>query len=134
MKRKWLFLVILFGFCRQGFAASPAPPQASEKNSIFSAMSQSAEAPATDSQVAGRIFGINVSASNYYFAKRVAYMFPRPWEENLSPADRERAIWEALILHYESFRRNITVSDEEMEARINSVLKNQKQTRKRIAL
>jgi hypothetical protein len=54
-------------------------------------------------------------------------MFPRPWEEQQSPADRERSIWEALILHYEAFRQGITASDEEMEKRINSVLSSQQQ-------
>ena len=78
-------------------------------------------------RLAGRVFGQSVPVGNYYFAKRVSYMFPRPWEENATPADRERYIWEALILHYESFRRGISVTDEELEKRINSVLKGQKQ-------
>ena len=80
-----------------------------------------------DAPIAGVIFGVPVPASNYYFAKRVSYMFPHPWEEHLSDADRERAIWEALILHYESFRRGVTVSDKDMEEKINAVLKNEKQ-------
>jgi len=54
-------------------------------------------------------------------------MFPRPWEEHLTGAQREQAIWEALILHYESFRRNVTVSDEELTKRIDSALKNDQQ-------
>lgn len=79
-------------------------------------------------QWAGRIFGQPVPLANYYFAKRVSYTFPRPWEENAAPEDRERYIWEALILHLESFRRGITVTDEELEKRVNSVLKSQQQT------
>lgn len=78
--------------------------------------------------VAGYIFGIPVPAGNYYFAKRVAYMFPRPWEERLSEAERERAIWEALILHFESFRRNISLADAELETKINEVLRSQQLT------
>ncbi len=80
---------------------------------------------APDAQVAGYLFGVPVPAGNYYFAKRVSYMFPRPWEEQLQGAERERAIWEALILHYESFRQGVTVSDEELERRIASVLRGQ---------
>lgn len=77
---------------------------------------------------AGIIFGVLVSASNYYFAKRVSYLFPRPGEEELSTADRERAIWEALILHYESFRRGVSISEDELEKDINVVLKDQQQS------
>ena len=79
-------------------------------------------------QIAGSIFGVPVPAANYYFAKRVSYMFPRPWEEGASTADRERFIWEALILHYESFRRGISVLEEELEKQINNVLKREKQS------
>ncbi len=78
-------------------------------------------------QVAGYIFGVPVPVGNYAFAKRVAYMFPRPWEEGLAEADRERAIWEALILHYESFRRGVSLSEPDMETKINEVLKSQQQ-------
>lgn len=90
-------------------------------------------APASTNQldaegVAGYIFGVPVSVGNYYFAKRVSQMFPRPWEEGLSGADRERAIWEALLLHYESFRQGVDVSDEALEKRIKSVLKNEQQS------
>ena len=83
---------------------------------------------AAEAQVAGYIFDVPVPASNYYFAKRVAYLFPRPWEERMSVEERERAVWEALILSYEAFRRGITVSDAELEQRINAVLKNQQQS------
>ncbi len=84
----------------------------------------SAGAPSLEA-IAGYIFGVPVPAGNYDFAKRVSYMFPRPWEESLTGAEREQAIWEALILHYESFRRNVTVSDEELTKRIDSVLQSQ---------
>ena len=79
-------------------------------------------------ELAGYIFGVPVPMGNYYFAKRVSYMFPHPWEERSSAEEHEQYIWEALILHYESFRRHITVSDEELEKRINDVLKSQQQT------
>lgn len=86
----------------------------------------SAGAPSLE-PIAGYIFGVAVPAGHYAFAKRVSSLFPRPWEENLTGAERERAIWEALILHYESFRRNVTVSDEELTTRIDSVLQSQQQ-------
>lgn len=95
------------------------PPEASRPSPAPSSSTQ---------QVAGYIFDTPVPADNYNFAKRVAALFPRPWEEHLSPADHERAIWEALILHFESFRRGVVVSNQELEERINGVLKDQQQT------
>jgi hypothetical protein len=89
---------------------------------------QASAPPGPQEPLAGYIFGVPVPVGNYYFAKRVSYQFPRPWEEGLAGEEREQAIWEALILHYESFRRGISVSDEELERRINSVLKNQQQS------
>jgi len=79
-------------------------------------------------QIAGYIFDVPVPVGNYYFAKHVSYMFPHPWEEDTSAEERERYIWQALILHYESFRRGVTVSEKELEQRINSVLKSQGQS------
>lgn len=78
--------------------------------------------------VAGYIFGVPVPVGNYRFAKQVSYMFPRPWEEGASETEREQFIWEALILHYESFRRNITVSEEELGQQIDAVLKREQQS------
>jgi hypothetical protein len=85
-------------------------------------------APSADQAVAGYIFDVPVPLSNYYFAKTVSYRFPHPWEEGLAGAERERAIWEALILHYESFRRGVSLDDQEMEDGINGVLRAQGQT------
>lgn len=84
--------------------------------------------PEDAQQLAGTIFGTPVPAGNYYFAKRVSYIFPRPWEENASSEERERFIWEALILHFESFRRGVTISDQELDEGLNSVLRDQKQS------
>jgi hypothetical protein len=96
-------------------------------------LSDAAEAPGastkpSEQSVVGYIFGVPVPAGNYYFAKRVASMYPRPGEERLEPADRERVVWEALILHYEAFRRGVTASDQQLEERINTVLSSQQQS------
>ncbi len=85
--------------------------------------------PAAAGGVAGEIFGMPVSMGNYGFAKRVAYMFPRPWgASDLPEAQRSDIIWESLILHYESFRRGITSNDEQLEKMINELLKSQELT------
>jgi hypothetical protein len=99
---------------------------------VASAEDLAAKLSGAHEQAAGTSFGVPVPLGNYYFAKRVSYLFPYPWEEGLSPEDRERAIWEALILHYEAFRRGITVSEERLEERINGVLKSQQQSFTRI--
>ena len=107
-----LLTLILTGCGRQPAAEStPNPPEVSP--------------PAPQGALSGYIFGVPVPAGNYYFAKRVSYMFPRPWEEHASAQERERFIWQALILHFESFRRNVTPTDAELEERINGVLKGQ---------
>ena len=100
------------------------PPQAGGRGSL------GAEGDGIPIQpdIAGYIFGQPVPIGNYYFAKVVSHRFPHPWEENAAPAEREQFIWRALILHYDSFRRNVTVPEEKLEARINSVLKGQQQS------
>ena len=83
--------------------------------------------PSSGEQLAGYIFDVPVSLNNYLFAKQVSYTFPQGSEDQLSGPDRERAIWEALILHYESFRRGVQVPEAELEQRVNDVLKSQHQ-------
>ncbi len=105
-------------------AATSALPAASATTSLLHPPQQ---ANGTD-QPAGEIFGIPVSLSNYVFAKRIAYTFPRPWgAADLPEKDREPLIWESLILNYESFRRGIAVTDDEVEAMVNELLQNQQQ-------
>ena len=81
-----------------------------------------------EQELAGYIFETPVPMDNYLFAKRVSHTFPRPNEERLQGAEREDKIWEALILHYESSQQEVNPTDEEMEQRINSVLRREKQT------
>ena len=48
--------------------------------------------------IAGEIFGVPVSMGNCAFAKRVAFMLPRPWGvADLPAAERERVVWENLM-------------------------------------
>jgi hypothetical protein len=78
--------------------------------------------------IAGKIFGVPVSMGNYAFAKRVAATFPRPWgAADLPEAEREPVVWENLILHYEGFRRGITATEDELDAAVNELLKDQQQ-------
>lgn len=85
--------------------------------------------PLSSERVVGEIFGVPVSQGNYQFAKAVAWMFPRPWGASDLPGDqREDAVWESLILHYESSRRGIAVTDEALDRMVNELLTSQQQT------
>ncbi len=87
---------------------------------------QSGAAPGQE--IPGEIFGVPVSMGNYYFAKRVAWMFPRPWgASDLPETERENAVWESLIFHYEAYQRGIAPSEQEVESMINAFLKDEKQ-------
>jgi hypothetical protein len=79
--------------------------------------------------IAGEIFGVPVSMGNYSFAKRVAYTFPRPWgAADLPPAEREQVVWDNLILHFEGFRQGIAVTEDDLDAAVNDLLKDQRQS------
>ena len=104
----------------EGHAAEHHSPTLQEVMSGHAATTTTSVDP---TRAVGYIFGQPVPAGNYYFAKRVSYMFPQPREENATSEDRERYIWEALILHFESFRRNVTVTNDLLGRRIDSVLK-----------
>jgi len=108
--------------------AAPPPADAASAAPIPSAPSSGGAAIPPTNRIVGYIFGVPVPAGNYYFAKLVSRRFPRPWEERASPEDLERSIWEALILHYEAFRQGVTLSEEQLEERINGVLRSQQQS------
>jgi hypothetical protein len=85
--------------------------------------------PSQADSIAGEIFGVPVSMGNYSFAKRVAYTFPRPWgAADLPLAEREQVVWDNLILHFEGFRQGITVTEDELDAAVNDLLKDQRQS------
>lgn len=127
IRRMGLALLLIAGSgCER--AARQREKEAQQHAAIEAATTTVPPPPApAPSETAGMIFGVPVPLGNYYFAKRVAYMFPKPWEEQATPEERERLIWEALLLHFDSFRRGVTISDQELEQGINEVLKSQQQ-------
>lgn len=78
-------------------------------------------------EIAGELFGVPVPVGNYYFAKRVVLTFNAGWrgipqnEEEL-----EDLVWQELLFSYEAFRRGIKVTDEEINERIDEILKSEK--------
>ncbi len=101
-------------------------------SSVTSAATNTMKTPADASAagpIAGEMFGQSVSATNYYFAKRVAYMFARPWGgADLPEGEREAFVWEQLLLHFEGFRRGLQVTEEELDQTVNQFLKDQQLT------
>lgn len=86
-------------------------------------------AAASAEEIAGEIFGQPVSLNNYYFAKRVALMFPRPWgAPDLTGQALEDFVWEQLLLHYASYQRGIQATDDELEVMVNELLRNHGQS------
>ncbi|MFC1708942.1 hypothetical protein ACFL2J_02635 [Candidatus Omnitrophota bacterium] len=78
-------------------------------------------------ELAGELFGFPVPMGNYYFAMRVATMFGTPWGGMPRTTEKlEERTWDDLLLSYEAFRRNITVTDEELETEIGKNLKGYK--------
>ncbi|MBI4313542.1 MAG: hypothetical protein HY594_01870 [Candidatus Omnitrophica bacterium] len=123
---------ILVTFMAVFVLASPVDAAPEEKKPVLAARQPweaKPPAPVPTEEPAGKIFDVPVSKGNYFFAKAVAYIFPRPWgAADLPEADREKIVWDNLILHYESYRQGIQVSDEEVDKAINQLLKDQKQS------
>ncbi|MFA5118462.1 MAG: hypothetical protein WC695_06375 [Candidatus Omnitrophota bacterium] len=74
-------------------------------------------------------YGVKVTAGNYYFIKRVIGVFGTRWgQPPQTEVEFEDRTWEQLLLSYEAFRRNITVSREEVEQEVSKTLKSEKVT------
>lgn len=80
----------------------------------------------TESQAAavGELFGVEVPAENYYFAKGALEVFgARDGRQFKDDAEKEDYLWEQLLLSFEAFRREVVVSDEELATEINKILR-----------
>jgi len=75
-------------------------------------------------EIAGELFNTTVPISNYYFAKRVVMTFGAKWRG--TPQDEqelEDMVWQELLFSYEAFQRGIEVTDAEVDAEIEKILK-----------
>lgn len=78
-------------------------------------------------EIAGQLFDVPVSMGNFNFAMRTAAMFGTPWGAVPNTREQlEERTWTDLLLSYEAFRRNIIVSDDELEGEISKNLKGYK--------
>jgi len=105
-------------FCQQPQA--PAEPPAQEQ-------SVQKQADAQGAAVIGQIFNVPVPLGNYLFVKSTLMVFGNRWgAQPKETREWEDTIWEQLVLSFEAFRRNIQVSDQEIEEEIDRSLKGEK--------
>ena len=75
-------------------------------------------------ELAGQFFNMPVPMGNYYFAKKIVATFGAPWRGNPKTSeDLEDLTWQELVLSYEAFQRNITVSEDEVQEEVDKTLK-----------
>ena len=80
-----------------------------------------------ESVYAGELFATPVAMSNYYFAKGAIMVFGNKWgPQPQTKEEWEDCIWNDLLLSYEAFRRNVVVSQQELDGEISEVLKAEK--------
>lgn len=94
---------------------------------LFACVCFGGQVPFQVSETVGQIFGEPIPAGNYQFVLNVVITFGTPWGG--VPADQEqlkKRIEDDLLLSYESFRRNILVSREEIDPEITNTLKDNK--------
>ena len=95
---------------------------------VPSAFSQEATAQ-KETPIIGQIFESPVPVNNYYFVKSTLMVFGNRWGPQPKTAEElEDDIWEELVLSFEAFRRNISVTPEERETEIANVLKGENVT------
>ena len=72
-------------------------------------------------------YGVKVSLGNYYFVKQTIAVFGSRFGEAVAtPDELEDQVWTQLLLSYEAFRRNITVSAAELDEELDKTLKSEK--------
>lgn len=87
----------------------------------------SSPAQAAAPELAGEFLDVEVPYQNYAFVRNTVTVFGNKWGPvPKTDEERENLAWEQLLLSYESFRRNITVSQEEVDTEIANVLAEQK--------
>lgn len=78
-------------------------------------------------EIAGEFFGTPVPIGNYYFAKGAIMVFGNQWGPQPTTAEElENCVWDELLLSYEAFRRDIQVSQQELEEEITKTVEAEK--------
>jgi len=82
----------------------------------------------TPPQFVGEFFGVQVPLQNYQFVKNVATVFGFRDAQPKTDQDKENYYWDQLLYSFESFRRNILISQEELDKEIEKLLAAEKVT------
>lgn len=78
-------------------------------------------------QIVGMIFDNPVPLSNYEFVSKTISSFGNPFGAAPKNArEFEELVWEQLVLSYEAFRRNINISEKELEEEVGEILTKEK--------
>lgn len=80
--------------------------------------------PASEVKLAGKLFGVDVPAGNYYFAKRAVLSFGAKWRgAPKDEAELEDIVWQELLFSFEAYRQGISAEPEEIDKEIEKLLK-----------
>lgn len=104
-----------------GFFLNPALSQEEAK-------SKEDEQPVKEQEFTGEFFGIKVPMQNYQFIKSAVMVFGSRGVAVKTPAEEEEQIWEQMLLSYEAFRRDIVVTQEELDSEVGKLLQAEKIT------
>ncbi|MBP7216665.1 MAG: hypothetical protein KBA46_05200 [Candidatus Omnitrophica bacterium] len=78
-------------------------------------------------QVIGTIFNAPVPVNNYYFIRSAIMVFGNRWgTQPQTPEQLDDVTWEQLVLSFEAYRRNISVSPVELALEIDRVMQSEK--------
>ncbi len=78
-------------------------------------------------ELAGEFFGTEVPLGNYYFAKRVVMSYGAEWRGTpQNEKEVEDLVWQELLFSYEAFRRNVEVTEKEVDDELEKILKENK--------
>jgi hypothetical protein len=78
-------------------------------------------------EYAGEFFDTKVPEQNYMFVRNAVTVFASRWDAvPKTEEEKKDAIWDQLLLSYEAFRRNIAVTQEEVDAEISNLLQEHK--------
>jgi len=118
-KKLTLILMAITGVLARGALAQVEAGQAEPV--------KSQEPPSSQPEIIGTIFASPVPLSNYNFVRSTIAVFGNYWgKEPKNQQELDEAIWEQLVLSFEAFRRNITVTDEELQQQLAQLLEKEK--------
>ena len=123
MYKKIVVIAVLFAMFSLGIA------QGQEANIPVANNKVSEDLKKDEPKYVGSFFDVQVTDANYFFISSVVDIFGIKGAPKPSTAEeREKYIWDQLLLSYEAFRRNVAVSQEEIDVEVRKILTEDKVT------